>query len=109
MPLLQFPYVEAVVKETLRLYPPVPTTTREARGDIKVGPYSVPAGATVVTAIWSYHHDPEIWPEAASFRPERFLPVSGRCQAFLNKSLFFYPLFENMSSCSCLQYLCLLV
>ena len=73
---LQFPYIDSVISETLRLFPPVPTTNREAKSGTMIGPHKVPKGTTCVTSIWSYHHDPEIWPEPLSFKPERFLPVT---------------------------------
>jgi len=71
----QFPYVCAVVNEALRLYPPGANTLRE-NGDeaFQVGPFILPPRSTIVVATYVMQRDPELWPEAASFKPERWLP-----------------------------------
>lgn len=75
--LLQFPYICAVVSEALRLYPPGANTMRE-NGDeaFQVGPFVLPPRSTIVVATYVMQRDPEIWPEASAFKPERWLPVS---------------------------------
>lgn len=68
-----FPYVDAVLKETLRMYPTVPLTIREAEKDITV-PYRIPAGTHIAVCVYGLHHSKEHWKDPERFRPERFLP-----------------------------------
>lgn len=73
---LQFPYICAVVSEALRLYPPGANTLRETNDDpFQLGPYTLPARTTLVVSTYVMQRDPAIWPEAAAFKPERWLPV----------------------------------
>ncbi|GFZ03855.1 cytochrome P450, family 71, subfamily A, polypeptide 22 [Actinidia rufa] len=70
-------YLKAVIKETLRLRPPIPLLVpREARQDTKVMGYDVAAGTMVITNMWAIGRDPGIWDEPEEFRPERFLNSS---------------------------------
>ncbi|KAG5524869.1 hypothetical protein RHGRI_031515 [Rhododendron griersonianum] len=70
----QMPYLKAVIKETLRLHPPVPLLVpRESTKDVQVMGYDVAAGTRVVVNAWSIGQDPVSWDEPEEFRPERFL------------------------------------
>ncbi|KAF8552190.1 cytochrome P450 [Imleria badia] len=68
------PYVEAVVKETLRWHPVVPLGIPHATvdDDIYEG-YHIPKGATVLVNAWAMSQDPIKFPEPEKFKPERFL------------------------------------
>lgn len=68
------PYIEAVIKETHRWQPVAPmglphTSTVE---DSVLG-YRIPNGSTILPNIWWFMHDPSVYPEPFTFRPERFI------------------------------------
>uniref|UniRef100_A0A8D0KXL3 Thromboxane-A synthase n=1 Tax=Strix occidentalis caurina TaxID=311401 RepID=A0A8D0KXL3_STROC len=68
----ELPYLEMVIAETLRMYPPAFRFTREAAEDCIVLGQRIPAGAVIETAVGHLHHNPEFWPEPEKFMPERF-------------------------------------
>jgi cytochrome P450 len=73
-------YTRMVVEESMRLYPPIWATSRVAKTDDTVGPYSIPAGAHLLLSPYLTHRHPSFWEESNRFDPERFLPerASGR-------------------------------
>ncbi|KAI5643798.1 cytochrome p450 domain-containing protein [Phthorimaea operculella] len=74
--LLKLKYLERVVKESLRLFPPVPFVIRKVLEDIRLPSGRVlPGGSGVVVSIWGVHRDPKYWgPDVEEFNPDRFLP-----------------------------------
>lgn len=67
-------YLQAVIKETLRLYPAGPLLgPREAMDDCTVAGYNVKAGTRLIVNIWKLQRDPKVWTNPSDFRPERFL------------------------------------
>jgi cytochrome P450 family 135 len=66
-------YLDAVVKETLRLRPPVPVVVRNLLEPMRLGGYDLPAGTTVAPCIHLIHRDERSYPEAHRFLPERFV------------------------------------
>uniref|UniRef100_A0ACD5ZRV6 Uncharacterized protein n=1 Tax=Avena sativa TaxID=4498 RepID=A0ACD5ZRV6_AVESA len=68
------PYIEAIVKETMRLHPVAPLLApRLSREDASVGGYDIPIGTRVFVSVWSIGRDPALWDTPEEFRPERFL------------------------------------
>jgi cytochrome P450 len=65
-------YTAAVVKESMRLYPPVYLFGREARRRTRIGDYDVPRGTTVLMCQWLIHRDGRYFPDPAAFRPDRW-------------------------------------
>ncbi|XP_027342299.1 cytochrome P450 78A5-like [Abrus precatorius] len=69
------PYLQAIVKEVLRLHPPGPLLSwaRLAVHDVHVDKVFVPAGTTAMVNMWAISHDSSIWEDPWAFKPERFL------------------------------------
>ncbi|KAK7359382.1 hypothetical protein VNO77_01340 [Canavalia gladiata] len=69
------PYLQAIVKEVLRLHPPGPLLSwaRLAVHDVHVDKVLVPAGTTAMVNMWAISHDSSIWEDPWAFKPERFL------------------------------------
>ncbi|HEX4730169.1 MAG TPA: cytochrome P450 [Solirubrobacterales bacterium] len=68
----ELPYLDMVVDEVLRLYPPAWIGPRRAVRDFEFGGYEVPRGAYVNYVSWASHRLPEVFPEPEAFVPERF-------------------------------------
>jgi cytochrome P450 len=67
------PYTQAVVNETLRLYPPAYVTGREAVRDTVIAGVRIPKRHIILISIYATHRDPRFFPEPDEFRPERWL------------------------------------
>jgi cytochrome P450 len=65
-------YADRVVKESMRLYPPVWAFGREATEDCEIGGYHVPAGTQLIMSQWVTHRDPRYFENPEKFRPERW-------------------------------------
>lgn len=68
----RLPYVQQVVNEVLRLYPPAYAFGRRAVRDTVLGGRPVPAGTTVLMSPWAMHRNPRFFDEPDEFRPERW-------------------------------------
>ncbi|MDQ4148453.1 MAG: cytochrome P450 [Actinomycetota bacterium] len=66
-------YTRAVTLETMRLYPPIWTLSRQVLEDIDVGGYELRAGSQVFCPQYTVQRDPRRYPEPDRFRPERWL------------------------------------
>ena len=74
---VQDTYMDAVVKEILRLCPAVPVVMRGLVEPMELGGYTIPAGTIVAPCIYLVHHREDIYPHPFSFMPERFLQREG--------------------------------
>ncbi|ESP04227.1 hypothetical protein LOTGIDRAFT_223980 [Lottia gigantea] len=65
-------YMELMIQETLRMYPPVVSIGRKASDDVTIKGLKIPKDTAVLVPIYSIHHDPEIFENPDEFIPERF-------------------------------------
>jgi cytochrome P450 len=70
-------YLDAVVKEVLRLRPVVPVVARKVREDVALNGHTVPAGSVLMVSLYLLHRDPAVHADPGDFRPERFLEGQG--------------------------------
>jgi cytochrome P450 len=68
----EMPYLDAVLDEVLRLYPPAWIGPRRAIREFEFGGHTVPRGAYVNYCSWASHRLPEVFPQPDAFIPERF-------------------------------------
>uniref|UniRef100_A0A0K8TUI4 Cytochrome p450 n=1 Tax=Epiphyas postvittana TaxID=65032 RepID=A0A0K8TUI4_EPIPO len=97
MPRLKF--MEAVIKESLRMYPPVPIIVRSVVNDTELASgLTLVKGVGAIINIWAMHRNPRYWgPDADAFRPERFLePLKHPAQ--------FVPFSYGLRNCLGYQY-----
>ncbi|KAI9118644.1 hypothetical protein K1719_010976 [Acacia pycnantha] len=67
-------YVQAIIKETMRLYPAAPLSViHESVEDCTVAGYHIPSGTRLLTNLSKLHRDPRVYEDPLEFRPERFL------------------------------------
>ncbi len=66
-------YMDAVIKETLRLCPPVSVVVRRLLEPMELGGYLLPAGSTVAPCVYLMHRREDVYPQPRRFIPERFL------------------------------------
>lgn len=71
----KLPYLEMVIKETLRLFPISAFTLRTSTDEFELDGYKIPAGANFFLSVFKLHRNPKYWGEdAGEFKPERFEP-----------------------------------
>lgn len=65
--------LDAVIRESLRLYPPQYLLFREPTTTVQLAGYRIEAGTPIVIPPWTLHRDPQFWDEPTAFRPDRWL------------------------------------
>lgn len=66
-------YLDAVIKETLRLRPVVPAVVRMLQRPMTIGGMELPRGVIIAPSIYLIHRRPDVYPDPHAFKPERFL------------------------------------
>lgn len=92
----RMPYLDAVVSEVLRMWPPTSVSGRKVTTAFEFSGHTIPAGSMVLYSPYVTHRMPELWPDPDTFRPERwtgdrpdpyvYLPFGGgyrRCIGFI--------------------------
>ncbi len=68
----RLPYMNRVIRESMRLYPPAWAMARVAVEDCEIGGYRVPAGSSVAMSQWVMHRDPRFYRDPERFNPDRW-------------------------------------
>ncbi|KAB1220501.1 Cytochrome P450 82C4 [Morella rubra] len=93
-------YLQAVVKETMRLYPSAPLLIPHESGeDCTIAGYHVPAGTRLFVNVSKIHRDPNVWSDPNEFRPERFLTTSQKNVDFGGQSFEYLPFGSGRRVC----------
>lgn len=67
------PYLNSIIKETMRLHMSTPLIPRESREPCKINGYDIPEKTKILVNIWAMSRDPNYWNNPEMFEPERFL------------------------------------
>jgi len=70
----EFEYVERVIDEAMRLYPPVYTLFRTPTETVELSGYRIPEGASVMLPQWAVHRSDRFWDDPETFDPDRWRP-----------------------------------
>lgn len=97
----RLPFLRCVIKETLRLHPPIPLLLHETADDCVVAGYSVPRGSRVMVNVWAIGRHRASWKDADAFRPSRFAAPEGEAAGldFKGGCFEFLPFGSGRRSC----------
>lgn len=75
--LINLPYLQAIIKETLRIHPTGPLIVRESTEICNIMGYDIPEKTQLFVNVWSIGRDPNYWDNPLEFKPERFTSEDG--------------------------------
>jgi cytochrome P450 len=93
------PYLDQVMKETLRLFPPIHVGNRFAKEDVDLQGYTVPEGSRVMVSMYLSHRDEAVWQDPESFCPHRFDRSRGVESETRRPSLSYVPFGGGPRNC----------
>jgi cytochrome P450 len=96
-------YVEMVLAESMRLYPPAWAMGRYARADFQLGEFFMPAKTTVLMSQYITHRDSRFFPDPLRFDPERFTP-EGKSR---RTKLTYFPFGAGVRQCIGESFACM--
>ncbi|KDP45301.1 hypothetical protein JCGZ_15166 [Jatropha curcas] len=97
-------YLQAIIKETLRLYPPGPITgIREAMEDCDINGHYIPKGTRLIVNIWKLQRDPRVWNNPDEFLPERFLTTHSDID-LRGQNFEFIPFSSGRRACPAINF-----
>ncbi|KAL5538040.1 hypothetical protein UlMin_044525 [Ulmus minor] len=97
--LSQLTYLNAAIKETFRLHPPLPFLVPHCPSQsATVGGYHIPKGTRVFLNVWAIQRDPSIWEDPLEFRPERFL--NDPKYDYSGNNFYFFPFGSGRRICA---------
>ncbi|CAN8270288.1 unnamed protein product [Cochlearia groenlandica] len=92
------PYLQAVIKEGLRLHPFLPLVVRKFQEGCKMGGFYVPQGTNLLVNAYAMMRDPDSWEDPNTYKPERFLN-SGQEEERREKTLKYLPFGSGRRAC----------
>ncbi|GFP81801.1 cytochrome p450 93a3 [Phtheirospermum japonicum] len=96
----QLKYLEAVVKETFRLHPPLPLLIpRLPSQSTLLAGYTIPKNSRVVLNVWANYKDPQVWRNPSQFRPDRFLNDGGAKFDYMGNNYHYLPFGSGRRVC----------
>ncbi|KAJ9555560.1 hypothetical protein OSB04_010174 [Centaurea solstitialis] len=93
-------YLDATIKESMRLHPVFSLVPRSSSQTCEVGGYTIPKGSIIILNAWGIHRDPQYWDNPLDFNPERFLDHDGTEKYdFRGNNLKFIPFGSGRRLC----------
>ncbi|XP_024891922.1 cytochrome P450 4g1-like, partial [Temnothorax curvispinosus] len=92
-------YLDRVIKETIRIFPPIPLIARQVTEDLKIGEVTLPKGTNIVIPIFKMHRNKKYWPNPLKFDPDRFLPERTKSQSY-----YYIPFSDGPRNCIGMKY-----
>ena len=97
----KLPYLQAVMKETLRLQPAFPLLVPHCPSEsCNLGGYTIPKGSRVFMNVWAIHRDPLIWERPLEFDPTRFLDDTNNKWDYSGSDFNYFPFGSGRRICA---------
>jgi cytochrome P450 len=95
----QLHFLSLVIKEALRLHPPLPVIPHRSSSPCNIDGYFIPEGAAVIVNVWAIQRDPSEWTDPLEFKPERFLQEECK-KDFTGKNFNYFPFGSGRRNCA---------